>query len=194
MHVVWTFQSQRGNIHVPRVALPKDGGNLVNFLIVATFLPFLFGFILSRYALKSATKSCVFCLWCFHPVQPKTHRKTLQGRCNFQGWCKFSVDIPSGCHGCLFFTQRRPGQNRVTWKTPSSRAFVPLQEQVGVLASSVPHAQMQVWSETSVVAQPLVRVGHDHGINKRVKTILIIIIKHNIIITTIIDLKPKGLK
>ena len=34
--------------------------------------------------------------------------------------------------------------DRVTWKTPSSRAFVPLQEPVGVLASYVPHAQMQV--------------------------------------------------
>jgi hypothetical protein len=38
----------------------------------------------------------------------------------------------------------RPEQNRVTWKTPSSRAFVPLQEPVGVLASYVPHTQMQV--------------------------------------------------
>ncbi len=35
-------------------------------------------------------------------------------------------------------------QNRVAWETPSSEAFVPLQEPVGVLVSYVPHAQMQV--------------------------------------------------
>jgi hypothetical protein len=40
--------------------------------------------------------------------------------------------------------RRRLGQNRVTWKTPSSRAFVPLQEPVVVLASYVPHTQIQV--------------------------------------------------
>jgi hypothetical protein len=40
--------------------------------------------------------------------------------------------------------RRRPRQNRVTWKTPSSRAFVPLQEPVVVLASYVPHTQIQV--------------------------------------------------
>jgi hypothetical protein len=40
--------------------------------------------------------------------------------------------------------RHRPEQNRVTWKTPSSEAFVPLQEPVGVLASYVPHMQMQV--------------------------------------------------
>ncbi len=44
-----------------------------------------------------------------------------------------------------------PEQNRVTWETPSSEAFVPLQEPVGVLASYVPLAQMQVRSKTSVV-------------------------------------------
>jgi len=43
--------------------------------------------------------------------------------------------------------RHRPEQKRVTWETPSSEAFVPLQEPVGVLASYVPHAQMQVWSE-----------------------------------------------
>ena len=42
------------------------------------------------------------------------------------------------------FVWHRPEHNRVTWKTPSSEAFVPLQEQVGVLASYVPHTQMQV--------------------------------------------------
>ncbi len=42
------------------------------------------------------------------------------------------------------FVQRRPGQNRVTWKTPSSRAFIPLQAPVVILASYVPHMQMQV--------------------------------------------------
>ena len=38
----------------------------------------------------------------------------------------------------------RPGQNRVTWKTPRRAAFVPLQEPVAVLAFYVPHTQMQV--------------------------------------------------
>jgi hypothetical protein len=38
----------------------------------------------------------------------------------------------------------RPEQNRVTWETPSSEAFVLLQEPVGVLASYIPHTQMQV--------------------------------------------------
>ncbi len=51
--------------------------------------------------------------------------------------------------------RHRPEQNRVTWKTPSSRAFVPLQEPVGVLASYVSHAQMQVSSETSVIVHNL---------------------------------------
>jgi hypothetical protein len=40
--------------------------------------------------------------------------------------------------------RHRPEQNRVTWKTPSSEAFTLLQEPVGVLASYLPHAQMQV--------------------------------------------------
>jgi hypothetical protein len=40
--------------------------------------------------------------------------------------------------------QRRPGQDRITWETPNSRAFVPLQEPVVVLASYVPHTQMPV--------------------------------------------------
>jgi hypothetical protein len=40
--------------------------------------------------------------------------------------------------------RRRPGLNRVTWKTPSSRAFIPLQEPVAVLASYMPHTQMPV--------------------------------------------------
>jgi hypothetical protein len=38
--------------------------------------------------------------------------------------------------------RRGPRQNRVTWKTPSRVAFVPLQEPVAVLASYVPHMQM----------------------------------------------------
>ncbi len=45
----------------------------------------------------------------------------------------------------------RPGQNRVTWKAPRIREFVPLQEPIAVLASYVPHTQMPVWSNTSVV-------------------------------------------
>jgi hypothetical protein len=51
--------------------------------------------------------------------------------------------------------RRKPGQKRVTWKTPSSRAFVPLQEPVAVLASYVPHTQMPVRSNMSVVVHNL---------------------------------------
>ena len=40
--------------------------------------------------------------------------------------------------------RHRTEQNRVTWETPSSEAFPLLQESVGVLASYVPHTQMQV--------------------------------------------------
>jgi hypothetical protein len=56
----------------------------------------------------------------------------------------------------------------VTWKTPSSRAFVPLQEPVGVLASYVPpRANAGMKRNECGCTQPLFRVGHDHGINKR---------------------------
>ncbi len=51
--------------------------------------------------------------------------------------------------------RRRPGQNGVTWKTPSRAAFVPLQEPVAVLASYVRHTQIPVWSNTSVVVHNL---------------------------------------
>ena len=44
------------------------------------------------------------------------------------------------CTGCSAQT----GQNRVTWKTPSRAAFIPLQEPVAVLASCVPHTQTLV--------------------------------------------------
>ncbi len=72
----------------------------------------------------------------------KLHNGTLQ--CRSIVWAqKFPV------------VQPRPGQNRVTWKTPSSRAFVPLQEPVAILASYVPHTQMPVWSNTSVVVHNL---------------------------------------
>jgi hypothetical protein len=37
------------------------------------------------------------------------------------------------------FVRRGPGQNRVTWKTPSRAAFIPLQEPVAILASYIPH-------------------------------------------------------
>ncbi len=68
--------------------------------------------------------------------------------------------------------RRRPGQNRVTWKTSSSGSFIPLQEPIAVLTSYIPHTQMPVWSNTSVVVhvtQPLFRAGHDRGINKQSK-------------------------
>ncbi len=47
------------------------------------------------------------------------------------------------CRGCYNFSwcsaQTRT-EYRVTWETPSSEAFVPLQEPVAVLASNVPNA------------------------------------------------------
>ncbi len=44
----------------------------------------------------------------------------------------------------ILYVRHRPEQKRVTWKTHSSEAFIPLQEPVGVLASYVPHTQMRV--------------------------------------------------
>ena len=60
-----------------------------------------------------------------------------------------------------------PGQNRVTWKTPSRVAFVPLQEAVAVLASDVPYANAVMKQYKCGRTQPLFRVGHDRVINKR---------------------------
>ncbi len=85
----------------------------------------------------------------------------------------------------------RPGQNRVTLKTPRRAAFVPLQEPVAVLAFYVPHTQTQVWSNTSVVVHNLYFARVTRSWCKlavetwRVKTELIIItILHIIIATT----------
>ncbi len=85
---------------------------------------------------------------------------------------------------CLAWT----GQNRVTWKTPSSAAFVPRQEPVAVLAFlRSPHLNAGMKQYECGRTQPLLRMGHDHGkttvskpkglrqINK-----LIIIMKHKI--------------
>jgi hypothetical protein len=58
----------------------------------------------------------------------------------------------------------RTGQNRVTWKTPSRAAFVPLQEPVAVLALlRSPHANAGMKQYECVRTQPLFRAGHDHG-------------------------------
>ncbi len=65
--------------------------------------------------------------------------------------------------------RRRPGLNRITWKTPSSRAFISLQEPVAVLASYVPQANAGMKQYECGRTQPLFHVGHDHGINKRSK-------------------------
>jgi hypothetical protein len=69
-----------------------------------------------------------------------------------------------------FFTSKvfghRPEQKRVTWETPSSEAFVPLHEPVGVLTSYIPPAQMQVWSEQVWLNTTF--ISH-RGINKRSK-------------------------
>jgi hypothetical protein len=60
--------------------------------------------------------------------------------------------------------RRRPVQNRVTWKTPSRRAFVPLQEPVAVLAFYVPHTQNAGMKQYECGrTQPLFRVGHHRG-------------------------------
>ncbi len=55
---------------------------------------------------------------------------------------------------CAFIVVRRgPGQNRVTWKTPSRRAFVPLQEPVAVLAScKCRYEAIWVWSYTTFIS------------------------------------------
>jgi hypothetical protein len=44
----------------------------------------------------------------------------------------------------LLIVRRGPVQSKVTWKTPSRVAFIPLQKPVAVLASYVPHTQMPV--------------------------------------------------
>jgi hypothetical protein len=87
----------------------------------------------------------------------------------------------------------RTRQNRVTWKTPSRAAFVPLQDPVAVpaiLCSPQPNAGMKQYE--SGRTQPLFRAVHDHGITcvskpKGLGQILIIIMKHKY--TTIIKSK-----
>jgi hypothetical protein len=104
-----------------------------------------------------------YCLKSQWEVSTREHQPQSQRR---EFWVGVSVSIfkiskkfqekkkKKKINNCIC-VQHRPKQNRVTWKTPSSEAFVPLQELVGVLASYVPHAQMQVWSETSVVVHSL---------------------------------------
>ncbi len=53
--------------------------------------------------------------------------------------------------------RRRPGQNRVTWKTPSSRALVPLQEPVAYSLPTFPtrkcpYEAIRVWSYTTLIS------------------------------------------
>ena len=61
--------------------------------------------------------------------------------------------------------RRRPGKNRVTWKTPSRAAFVPLQEPVAVLAIlRSPHANAGMKQYECGRTQPLFRACHDGGI------------------------------
>jgi hypothetical protein len=56
------------------------------------------------------------------------------------------------------------GENRVTWKTPSSAAFVPLQEPVAVLAFlHSPHTNAGMKQYECGCTQPLLRKGHDRG-------------------------------
>jgi hypothetical protein len=85
------------------------------------------------------------------------------------------------------------GQNRVTWKTPSRAAFVPLQEPVAGLAFlRSPHANAGMKQYECGRTQPLFRAGHDRGKTcvskpKGLRQILIIIMKHKYI--TIITAK-----
>ncbi len=70
---------------------------------------------------------------------------------------------------------RGPGQKRVTWKTPSREAFVPLEEPVAILAILCsPHTNAGMKQYECGHTQPLFRAGHERGITwvskpKRVK-------------------------
>jgi hypothetical protein len=83
--------------------------------------------------------------------------------------------------------RRGPGQNRVTWKTPSRAAFVILQEPVDVLAIlRSPHANAGMKQYECGRTQPLFRAGHNRGITCVSKPkglrLILIIMKHNYII------------
>jgi hypothetical protein len=60
-----------------------------------------------------------------------------------------------------FYSLARTGQNKVTWKTLSSAAFVPLQEPVAVLQSRQANAAMKQYECGRT--QHLFRAGHDRG-------------------------------
>jgi hypothetical protein len=85
------------------------------------------------------------------------------------------------------FVRHGPGQKRVTWKTPSREAFVPLQEPVAILAIlRSPHANAGMKQYECGHAQPLFRAGQDRGITcvskpKRLR-LMPIIMKHKCII------------
>jgi hypothetical protein len=98
-----------------------------------------------RFSYKSSRQSTVVFLYLFKENEKgqarrwKSQRKSIGEAIGFL-WFSFWKSQTFGKSLVL----RRPGQNRVTWKTSSSRAFVPLQEPVAVLASYVPHTQMSV--------------------------------------------------
>ncbi len=94
-------------------------------------------------------------------------------------WLWTPVCLRSLKQSCLTFlyiiiVRRGPGQNRVTWKTPSRAAFVPLQEPVAVLAILCsPHANAEQYECGHT--QPLFHADHKRGITcvskpRRVKT------------------------
>ncbi len=107
-----------------------------------------------------------------------------------------SLTLTGVLHGPVFVfitcVRRGPGQNRVTWKTLSRAAFIPLQEPVAVLAiPRSPHANDGMKQYECGRTQPLFRAGHNRGITcaskpKGLRQILIIL-KHKYI--TIITLK-----
>ncbi len=85
--------------------------------------------------------------------------------------------------------RRGPGQNRVTWKSPSRAAFVPLQDPVLAILRS-PHANAGKKQYECGRTQLLFHAGHDRGITCVSKTkglrLILIIMKHNytVIITS----------
>jgi hypothetical protein len=92
----------------------------------------------------------------------------------------------------------RTRQNRVTWKTPSSASFIPLQEPVAVLAFlRSPHANAAMKQYQCGPTQPSFRAVHDRGKTCMLKPkglvqMLIIIMKHKY--KTIITAKQTHLK
>jgi hypothetical protein len=77
----------------------------------------------------------------------------------------------------------RTGQRRVTWKTTSSEAFVPLQDSVAILAFlRSPQANAGMKQYECGPTQPLFLAGHNRGKTCMLKPkglrLILIIMKH----------------